>query len=780
MRGRFAVVLVFLLSTFVYTDPAWAQRTSGRDRPGRGAGDELAEVVRSVERDQRARARHWASTRGLPTRILQRDGRAVELVDVVEGRPVYVTSSNRYAGQALGTAHLYTDGRQGLGLTGQGMTIGIWDGGRVRAQHQELRGRVRSGDNASTTDLHATHVGGTLVASGVRPEARGMAYEAELVSYDWSNDGDELFNEGRTNGLLVSNHSYGPIGGWYYGDLEDTGQDRWYWAGDPRVSEREDYGFGWYDTDAAQFDRVVYANPYLLPVIAAGNERTDRAPLTGSYRGLDASGGWQTYDVATHPRPDDGDYDTLIGASVAKNVLTVGSVRVFNNGVSQISDYSSFGPTDDGRIKPDVVSHGEQVFSTFNDSDTAYGYSSGTSMAAPTVAGSLLLLQQHHHTLTGDYLTAAALKGLVLHTAADLALPGPDYRTGWGLMNAEAAALHLSDAVAQALALGEHEIVNGESVVVTGTALEAGPLRVTLAWTDVPSTRRPVNGSSSLDDPRPHLIDDLDLRLVHEETGEVFRPYVLDPNHPAEAALPGDNVVDPIEQIYLPHAEPGTYAIHISHKGTLSEDAVPFALLTTGLGTTVRPTAVGHLEAAAEANAVGLSWRTNFERSTGRFVIERAPVTYRGSARTVGTFEEAGALHAQGPSEAEQAYTWRDERLLAGRYLYRLLYDDGDVRFVTSEVEVNLPPPSDFAFVSNYPNPFAGRTTLVVDLPEPQQARVEVYDVTGRRLVVLHDGTLAAGRHELVLDATGWPPGVYFARVRASSGLRVHQLIVAR
>ncbi len=51
-------------------------------------------------------------------------------------------------------------------------------------------------------------------------------------------------------------------------------------------------------------------------------------------------------------------------------------------------------------------------------------------MANPNVAGSLALLQQYHREIYGSFMLAATLKGLAIHTAADLDEPGPDYRTG--------------------------------------------------------------------------------------------------------------------------------------------------------------------------------------------------------------------------------------------------------------------------------------------------------------------------------------------------------------
>ena len=549
------------------------------------------------------------------------------------------------------------------------------------------------------------------------------------------------------------------------------------------MSRTEDYAFGRYDVEAVQFDQATAANPYLLPVVAAGNDRSDRGPLSGTYRALDADGDWRTYRVEEAPRPPDGGadgFDTLAGAGVAKNVLTVGSVSVDGAGrVGTASWFSSFGPTDDGRVKPDLVAPGEDLLSTLPGSPDAYGYSTGTSMAAPTVAGTALLLQEHAQALRGSHLTAAALKGLLLHTARDLHTPGPDYGTGWGVVDAAAAAERLSAAAIDRSVLHEDVLAHNAAFTHTVTVDDAGPLRVTLSWTDPAGTRRPLRGPSSLDEAAPHLVHDLDVRLVDGE-GRVYLPFRLDPAAPAAAARPGDNVVDPVEQVYVPAAQPGPYTIVVSHKGTLAGPQ-PFAVVVSGAHGDAVPVAVSHLSGETTVDQVVLTWKTRFERAAGTFTVERAPVTYRANGqRDVGTFTDVGEVVVAGDSGGERPYTFSTPRGLAGRYQYRVVFDDGTARFVAGEVEVHVPPPDRRAVVSNYPNPFADRTTVVVDLPRTQHVTVDLFDALGRRLRRLQDGELSAGRHYLAVDAAGWAPGLYFARVTTPGAVLTHRMVVVR
>jgi subtilisin family serine protease len=92
--------------------------------------------------------------------------------------------------------------------------------------------------------------------------------------------------------------------------------------------------------------------------------------------------------------------DLLSGHGVAKNVLTIAAVEDLTGGYTSapavlMSTFSSFGGCDDGRIKPDISANGVGLNSTLETATNAYGSLSGTSMAAPSVAGSLALLREH-------------------------------------------------------------------------------------------------------------------------------------------------------------------------------------------------------------------------------------------------------------------------------------------------------------------------------------------------------------------------------------------------
>ncbi len=779
MLRRLLFLMVCSLSFMLHTpETALAQRQKPRVEIGRDQARAVQDTLRSVDRERRERALQWAAERNLPLRVRQSDGRTIELVDVAGNRPVYRTSLNQFAAGVTGTVYLRAGQRLGLNLTGKDMLIGLWDAGRPLADHQEFNGRIEAKDGAKV-DNHATHVAGTLMAKGVRPEAQGMAYEARIAAYDWNGDASEMSAEAE-KGMLVSNHSYGSIAGWYYGNVEETG-DQWYWFGDPNVSADEDYIFGTYEVDAAQFDRAVALNPYYLPVVAAGNDRVDSGPASGFYRALDAKGDWRSVSVSgrmVNRDGGEGGYDTIAGAGVAKNVLTIGSISVDESRKAHLSVFSSFGPTDDGRIKPDLVGYGERVFSSVSDGPNKYGYSTGTSMATPNITGSLLLLQQHYHNLTGNYMRAATLKGLVIHTATDVGNPGPDYQSGWGLLNAEAAAIQIGESLVMPLAATEEVIETGDTRSWNVRVEEAGPLRITLSWTDRASTRL----VPALNNPEPHLRNDLDVRVISESTGEVFLPYHLDPRNPDRWAASGDNTVDPVEQVYLPRAEVGAYTVVVSSKRPLySGAAQPFSIFVSGATDALRTVAVAGTDAETTVDQVSLHWETVFERSQGIFRIERSEITYDArNNKQIGPAVVVGTVETRGSAGEAQDYAFKDTGMISGRYLYQIIYQTQGAEYVVSEIEVNLPPPEQLAVISSYPNPFAERTTVVLDLPEKAPVTAEVFDVLGRSVAFLIDEELPAGRHELAVDGSQWSPGVYFVRVSTSRRSLSHRMVVVR
>ena len=543
--------------------------------------------------NNKQKALQLAKEKGWVVRQVSKTGQVMSLegVDAL-GFPIYyITDHNTRAAASIKTDQLWAGGSTGLNLSGSNPALsgklGVWDGGLIRATHQELTGRMVNRDGATAISDHATHVAGTMVASGVNALAKGMSFGApNLQGWDFSNDIAEM--TAAASGLLVSNHSYGTVTGWFYNDAR-AGTDAnpfWEWRGNATVSTTEDVNFGYYNSQAQSWDIIAYNAPYYLMVKSAGNNRSVNGPAVGAPCWFPNASNVLT----VIPRPanvsSNNGYDIVSTYGTAKNILTVGAVEPIPNGWQRkedvrISSFSSYGPTDDGRIKPDVVGNGVSLISSVGTGDSNYSSMNGTSMSAPNVSGSLNLLQEQYYNKYGVFMRAATLKGLAIHTADEAGNTGPDYIYGWGLVNMERAANHIINDNSANM-LQERTLEQGQTYTFNVTASGKGPLVVTISWTDPEGAVIPL-GTSALNNRSPRLINDLDIRVNRGMT--VFMPWVLDPNNPANPAGFGDNIRDNVEQVFIANAVPGeTYTITVSHKGTLTRGPQAYSLLVSGIG----------------------------------------------------------------------------------------------------------------------------------------------------------------------------------------------------
>lgn len=548
----------------------------------------LSQDLQQQNRPSYRRAVDIAQKRAIPLRRERSDGTVLILKSTDErGNLLFnATGSATRAGTTTRTSSLYAGGVLGLNLSGNSSSVrdklGVWDGGRPRLSHVELAGRVTQIDNVTAISNHPTHVAGILVGAGVNERARGMAYGANLKAYDFDNDDAEV--AAAAPNLLVSNHSYNIQAGWIFNPDRDS-EFKWEWWGDTTISITEDYKFGIYNAGARDWDRIAVAAPYYLHVKSAGNTHGQNGPGAGVAYWLGASN-----TLSRTARDDQSSYDQISTDSNAKNILSVGAVSSIPLEYTQPSDarlasFSSWGPTDDGRIKPDLVGVGVSVLSSGSAGDNAYATLSGTSMAAPNVTGSLLLLQEYYAQLhNGQFMRSSTLRGLALHTTDEAGdAPGPDYRFGWGLLNTEKAARVIGN-MDKNHQLEERTLNQGEKQTVQFVASGRGPLVVTICWTDPEGTALSAT-TANLNNRTPRLVNDLDIRIADGTAS--WQPWVLDPNHPANPATTGDNIRDNVEQILVADAIPGkTYTLTISHKKTLKNGKQDFALIISGVGGT--------------------------------------------------------------------------------------------------------------------------------------------------------------------------------------------------
>ena len=550
----------------------------------------VVEELDRIGRDRRVETEALARLRGWPLRVALPNGGARELMDFDGDQPLYYATCNVNAGISSGANLLWA---APYNMSGSGGTVGLWDASSARTTHREFGARVRTMDGSSATVDHSTHVAGTISASGYTASAKGMAPAVSVDSYDWTGDLSEMTSRGASypgeaDKIYISSHSYGYSAGWAY---TATPAYTWYGSGTTAAGIAND--FGMYSATTRDTDALAYSLPYYLIFWAAGNDRGDN-PSAGA--SVSIGGSTVAYDPALHPPGDSvyrGGYDTLSYYALAKNVVTVGAVGdAVSGGVRGLSgatmtSFSSWGPTDDGRIKPDLVANGYSLYSSLCGSDAAYGYMSGTSMATPSAAGTAQLLVSYYGALfPGQCLRASTLKGLLIHTASDLGTAGPDYQYGWGLINAKAAAdLIASVATNSAVPrLAEQQLTPSAATRTHSFAWDGvSPIRVTLCWTD------PAGAATTAADSRTtRLMNNLNLRVVGP-AGTQHLPYVMPfvgawtVASMSAAATTGTNNTDNVEQVYVaaPPAA-GTYQAVISYSGTLVNNQQNYALLISG------------------------------------------------------------------------------------------------------------------------------------------------------------------------------------------------------
>lgn len=551
---------------------------------------------------EHTRALEIADSLGLPVRKTYEDGRTILLEKFENGLPVYKTTHNSEGAIMLNTDVVQPGGSTALDLDGNGQTIGIWDAGNPKSNHQQLTGRVNLLD-ASSIDGHATHVTGTLIADGTGDaQAKGMAPAAEVDSYDFGNDKTEM-SDAASLGLLNSVHPYGYLVGWVFDTVtlkSGASATGWTWRGS--ASWSEDHNFGFYDNDNAKvWDQIAYDAPNYLIVTSAGNDR-GKGPQTGDDRYEFDGNDWISCGTECNtPHETNGGsngYDTLSDNSIAKNVLVVGAVdssAISNPSNGGMWSNSNWGPTDDGRIKPDIVAKGVSVYSTNGGSITDYGNRTGTSFSAPMISGSAALLQELHSSLYSDNpILSSTLRGLISHTATDLGPNGPDYQFGWGFMNTQKAAeLMQANFDNNRIHIRELTIRNGQTLDFTIKARGGEPLRATIAWTDPPGTPVPDNtvtvdgqtyNQKPLDPSDLMLVNDLDMRLI-DSGNQTFYPYTLDPSSPGtQASTSSDNFRDNIEVTHVQSPVDGEiFTVTIKHKNSLQNgEPQDFSLIISG------------------------------------------------------------------------------------------------------------------------------------------------------------------------------------------------------
>jgi hypothetical protein len=519
------------------------------------------------------------------------------------------------------------------GLNGAGVTVLVYDGGRVRTTHQDFQGRAQVGAGEETctpVSDHSTHVAGTIGGAGVvDPTEKGMAPAVDIVSYG--------FNEGVEDCSLTSG------GGWLYTDPGDLVAD---------YTE----AINTYGADISNNSIGTNTAPNNFPCSWEGDYGLCSSMIDAIVRGSVSPGGapfricWANGNERQVTRCNDPNpnvpagYHTTAPPACAKNHIAVGAL---NSNDDSMTTFSSWGPSDDGRMKPDISAPGCEsggdggVRSCGSASDTAYAVKCGTSMASPTVCGlSALLLQDFRVQFpTRPDFRNSTLKILLAHTAVDLGNPGPDNQFGYGSVRIQPCI----DFMRSGNFL-ENTVDQGGSYNILVLVNPGDPeLKITLAWDD------PESGPVTVGT----LVNDLDLVVLDSSSNQLF-PWtlqgVVSPDNPSTPAVRTQkNSVDNIEQVYLANPPAGVYRVEV--RGfNVPQGPQPFSLCASPLlvncsrqGTAALDKAVYPCSATATLTVIDCDLNTDDQ------VVETVNVTIDSTSEPGGetvTLTETGAQTA--------------------------------------------------------------------------------------------------------------------------------------
>ncbi len=445
-----------------------------------------------------------------------------------------------------------------LSLTGSGVKVLVYDGGNA-APHPDYNGRVQvanfCGISPHTTGI-AGIIGGTGSLSTPPGNLRGMATLATMVDHCWS-AGLQAWNQT----AQLEPHYRNAIQNFQVSVASNS------WGvsiGPPNCALMGDY-----EAKAFLFDRIVRGDlgRRIQVNFAAGNANL---------------GGCGTNPLP--PGPLFMNYGTIATPAVAKNVISVGATWDVQN---ILEPYSSRGPIDDGRIKPEVVAPGGDINTTsFNN-----GYQellSGTSFSTPHVAGSAALLVQLWKNKYGNQEPLpSTIKALFAQGAQDLRNPGPDYEVGFGQINVTASAELIARSDQTTKYARENQIAQSGEQTYFINIPDGSTMKLTLAWDDKEGT---LNTNRN-------LINDVDLKLT-SPAGSILLPYILDPRNPSNNAARGEDHTNNIEQAEWNNALGGYWKVTV--RGT----AIPYGPQTYSLASNL-PLLLGATLSTSGAPRIG-------------------------------------------------------------------------------------------------------------------------------------------------------------------------------
>ena len=597
------------------------------------------------------------------------------------------------------------------GLSGKGQIVGHadtgLDTGKLATMHPDFQGRIRAliararPNDASDLNGHGTHTAGSILGDGMASTGRfrGVAWEAELVHQSIADaygsfsglplDLYAFFEESYNHGARIHSDSWGSSTAGSY-DYDCRAIDLFAWEHSDFLAVFAAGNDGYDRNDDGRVDADSISSPAAAKnVLAVGATENDRPTGSGGYSSYTWGLVWPSrFRVA----PISNDYISYSATPTP----------VYRQGMA---GFSSRGPTDDNRIKPDVVAPGTDVISTrssvggavwagLTSYNSRYCFGGGTSMSTPLVAGLAALTRQYCVERAGiTNPSAALLKSILVGGSRSLA-PGqygtgitqeipstsPNNVEGWGQPDI-AEALHPSGNRMVSL-FDRIGPVGGATNTFTVTLAVPGiPFDVALCWTDHP----PTAGANVT------LVNDLDLLVVapdgtrHYPNGGIAR-----------------DTLNTVETVHVPSAQAGVWHIHVIGATVPHTDGGAAALYVRG-AFDAAPVAI-HTpipDQIARSTPLRLDFR----------IQSLAPLT-NGSAKVFWKLMADDETPALSPRRSASAAT---EEPPAGWLATDLIYE-GDADYFT---ETPFPPPS--TLVHYYLSATSGTNTTLLPPGAPAE-----------------------------------------------------------
>jgi hypothetical protein len=627
---------------------------------------------------------------------------------------------------------------------------GIWPDHRKVVAYKKYEGA-----DASEGQYHGSHVAGSICgndsATGGSSYYDGMAKDARYYFVDITNGWNFLVPEDQT-----------PL--WdtvYLGrGLPDSLRPIKQHSGSWRWSNSS----GTYKLQDASTDAYCWLHKDFLNIIAAGNEGS------GS--------------------------KTLGNPSIAKNVLTIGATYAGTSS-NTIASFSSRGPTQDNRIKPNVMAPGVTIWSAKNTGTNAYDSMSGTSMATPTANGTVGLMRcylQEGYYPTGSpvsgnrisYISSALLRSMAM-VSTDPNVGSytvPSYDIGWGRVDADSVLYFAGDTRKLIITDDTAGIATGQYKEKRFHVASALPLRVCLAWTD----------TAAAPNANPTLVNDLDLTLT-SPTATVYKgnKYTSGQSTPNPTGRDSLNVEE-CARINAP--DTGLWTIRVSANQVATAANQGFAWTVTGdvtpfvpahdVGATTILAPVDSVDTGAVVNPKVVV--SNFGTSEGTFLTRLSISTGYTDTMTV--------TLAAGTTDTLTFSAWIANPI--GTYAVRcttelagdadpandLVVDSVIVR-PSAGISEGRGLPLMFSLDQVLPNPTRGRASVRYGLPRPAPVNVSIYSVTGALVRTVAAGIQNPGWHEATWDGTDLRgrkvgAGIYLVRLEAGAFTSARKLVVQR